>query len=210
MNSNKKNINKLSLNEALRKLINEDRNKVAEYFGKLVDAKRELYNVATDCPVISQDIRQEIIDVCSQINDIMYMMEENGYVSRMDNPERQFRSHDNLDEGEEYPTYTQIRNVTGIYDNDMLNAAVEAERREDLEGSIARDLGGYRDRKVLYFPDVCKLLKDKYGFEYERAYDEEQSHIFSNGNDELFICAEPYYPNQGTFKLRNLGVSEKY
>ena len=210
MEQNKKNINKLSLNEALRKLINEDRNKVAEYFVKLVNAKRELYNVATDCPVISQDIRQEIVDVCNQIKDIMYTMEENGYVSRMDNPERQFRNHDDLDEGEEYPTYTQIRNVTGIYDNDMLNAAAEAERREDLEGSIARDLGGYRDRKVLYFPDVCKLLKDKYGFEYERAYDEEQSHIFSNGNDELFICAEPYYPNQGTFKLRNLGVSEKY
>lgn len=210
MKSKNKKTSKLSLKECLQILINEDKNKVAEYFEKLVNAKRELYDVAIDCPVISQDIRQEIVGICSQIEDIMHTMEENGYVNRMDNPEHQFRSYDDLDESEEYPTYTQIRNVTGIYDNDMLNAAAEAERREELEGSIARDLGGYRDRKVLYFPDVCKLLKNKYGFEYERAYDEEQSHIFSNGNDELFICAEPYYPNQGTFKLRNLGVSEKY
>lgn len=210
MKSKNKKTSKLSLKECLQILINEDKNKVAEYFEKFVNAKRELYDVAIDCPVISQDIRQEIVGICSQIEDIMHTMEENGYVNRMDNPEHQFRSYDDLDESEEYPTYTQIRNVTGIYDNDMLNAAAEAERREELEGSIARDLGGYRDRKVLYFPDVCKLLKNKYGFEYERAYDEEQSHIFSNGNDELFICAEPYYPNQGTFKLRNLGVSEKY
>jgi hypothetical protein len=98
MKPKRKNINKLSLNEALRKLINEDRNKVAEYFEKLVNAKRELYDVAIDCPVISQDIRQEIVGVCSQIKDIMYTMEENGYVSRIDNPERQFRSYDDLDE----------------------------------------------------------------------------------------------------------------
>jgi len=98
MKQTRKNISKLSLNEALRKLINEDRNKVAEYFVKLIDAKRELYSVATDCPVINQDIRQEIINVCSQIKDIMYAMEENGYVNRLDNPERQFRSYDDLGE----------------------------------------------------------------------------------------------------------------
>jgi hypothetical protein len=98
MKSKKKKISKLSLKECLQILIKEDKNKVAEYFEKLVNAKRELYDVAIDCPVISQDIRQEIVGICSQINDIMYTMEENGYVSRMDNPERQFRSYDGLDE----------------------------------------------------------------------------------------------------------------
>lgn len=98
MKSKKKKISKLSLKECLQILIKEDKNKVAEYFEKLVNAKRELYDVAIDCPVISQDIRQEIVGICSQINDIMYTMEENGYVSRMDNPERQFRSYDDLDE----------------------------------------------------------------------------------------------------------------
>jgi hypothetical protein len=98
MKSKKKKISKLSLKECLQILIKEDKNKVAEYFEKLVNAKRELYDVAIDCPVISQDIRQEIVGVCSQIKDIMYTMEENGYVSRIDNPERQFRSYDDLDE----------------------------------------------------------------------------------------------------------------
>lgn len=98
MKSKNKKASKLSLKECLQILINEDKNKVAEYFEKLVNAKRELYNVATDCPVISQDIRQEIVGICSQIEDIMYKLEGNGYVSRMDNPERQFRSYDDLDE----------------------------------------------------------------------------------------------------------------
>ena len=98
MKSKNKKANKLSLKECLQILINEDKNMVAEYFEKLVNAKRELYDVATDCPVISQDIRQEIVGICSQIKDIMYTLEENGYVSRMDNPERQFRSYDDLDE----------------------------------------------------------------------------------------------------------------
>lgn len=98
MKSKNKKASKLSLKECLQILINEDKNKVAEYFEKLVNAKRELYNVATDCPVISQDIRQEIVGICSQIEDIMYKLEGNGYVSRMDNPEHQFRSYDDLDE----------------------------------------------------------------------------------------------------------------
>lgn len=98
MKSKKKKINKLLLKECLQTLIKEDKNKVAEYFEKLVNAKRELYDVATDCPVISQDIRQEIVGICSHIEDIMYTMEKNGYVSRMNNPERQFRSYDDLDE----------------------------------------------------------------------------------------------------------------
>lgn len=217
MKQKKKNISKLSLKECLQKLINEDRNKVAEYFENIKQAASLLSQVKFDCPVITQDMRNEIDDIIFSIDELKTKWIDMGYVDRTDLSDVEFNyrygdKESNLNRfavNEDFPTHAQIKNVTGIYDDDMLNAAAEAERREKLEGSIARDLGGYRDRKVLYFPDVCELLKNKYGFDYERAYDEEQSHIFSNGNDELFICTEPYYPNQGKFRLRNLGVSEK-
>ena len=210
MKPKNKKVNKLYLNEALRKLINEDRNKVMEYFGKLVNAKRELYNVAMDCPVISQGIRQEIVGVCSHIKDIMYTMEENGYVSRMDNPERQFRSNDDLDESEKYPTYTQIRNVTGIEDDDELNAAVECERREALEDKIIGEFfGGLRNPNVFVFDKVCAALADKFGFKYVGHDDDREEHMFSNGEDVLHLFPKIYYPQQGSFRLRNAYISGK-
>ena len=201
------NIDNLSLKECLNRLINEDKERVVMYYNKLGNAVHELSTVAFDCPVISQDIRQEIMSVKMEIEDIMYKMVKQGYVSELDGDDKvEYRSDVELDES--FPTYTQIRNVTGIEDDDELNAGVEAERREDLESNIVTDLGRY-EGKMLNFDDVCKLLKDRYGFEYLRSDDERECHEFSNGDDVLNLFPKIYYPKQGTMRLHNLYISSK-
>ena len=210
-------INKLSLKECLNRLINEDRTKVVEYFDKLKQAALLLSEIKFNCPVISQDMRQKIDDVIFSINELKTEWIDNGYVDRTDLSDVEFQSrYGNEDSGwnrmndlrEDFPTQTQIKNITGIQDDDELNAGVEAEKHEDLEQSIVMDLGRYED-KMLKFSDVCNLLKNKYGFEYIGGDDNNECHNFTNGTETVSIFPKIYYPKQGTMRLSNLHVSSK-
>lgn len=195
------------LREFVEKTINEDRERVVMYYNKLGNAVHELAAVAFNCPVISQDIRQEIMSVKMEIEDIMYKMVKQGYVSEFDRDDKvEYRSDVELDAS--FPTQTQIRNVTGIEDDDELNAGVEAERHEDLEQAIVMDLGRY-EGKMLNFQDVCQLLKNKYGLDYVGGDDNNECHNFTNGTELVSVFPKIYYPKQGTMRLHNLHVSRK-
>ena len=100
-------------------------------------------------------------------------------------------------------SYSQIKNICGIYDDDELNAAVEAEEFENLEGEIIISLGGLREPKVLDFDNVCDILKNKFGFEYAGNDDEEECHIFKNGKHTIYLYPKTYYPRLGRFMLLN-------
>ena len=69
--------------------------------------------------------------------------------------------------------YNEIRNVTGIYDDDELNAACECERKELLAERIANKIvsshgfcKGLYNGDVFKFDKVKKVLRD-FGFKYE-------------------------------------------
>ncbi len=189
---------------------------MAEYFEKLKQASSLLGEIKFDCPVITQEIRQKIGDIQFAIDELKTEWVENGYVDKTDLSDVEFKFRygnnengwDRLRMNENYPTYTQIRNVTGIEDDDELNAGVEAERHEDLEQAIVMDLGRYEGH-MQNFDNVCKLLKDKYGLTYMGGDDERECHVFSNDTETVYVFPKIYYPKQGTMRLRHLYVSNK-
>lgn len=106
-------------------------------------------------------------------------------------------------------TNTQIRNITGIQDDDELNASVEAEQKEEKEGEIWRSIaelaGGNPRMKPFYFPSLEKMLMNKYGFKYINADDNEECHIFRDNNGYyLYIYPDAFYPNQGKMRIYNM------
>ncbi len=110
-------------------------------------------------------------------------------------------------------TATQIRNVTGITDDAMLNAACETERKEDLGSEIAAaivkahgyDRGLYNGR-VFDFGVVTDTLA-KYGFKYAGADDDKECHYFKRKTDEIVIYPTCYYPELGKFRFENFLLS---
>ena len=108
-------------------------------------------------------------------------------------------------------TSTEIRNTLGIYDDDMLNAACECERKDELADKIAHaivnahgyDRGLYNGH-VFKFDKVRKVLKD-FGFEYCWSDDEREEHRFMNHDtkDEISIFPKTYYPNQCDMRFSN-------
>ena len=107
-------------------------------------------------------------------------------------------------------TNAQIRNITGIYDDDMLNAGAEAEQAEQLEGDIFRSIGeiaqGNPRKNTFNFSDMANMLKEKYGFNYKGIDDDAEGHIFTNGKYELYIYPDTFYANQGAMRISNLHV----
>ena len=107
-------------------------------------------------------------------------------------------------------TNTQVRNMTGIYDDDELNAAVEAEDAENLEGevwhSIKQIAGGNPRERSFKFADMAKMLADRYGFKYKGVDEDEEGHVFTNGKYELEIFPDTFYPKQGTMRIYNMHV----
>lgn len=105
-------------------------------------------------------------------------------------------------------TNTQIRNITGIYDDDQLNASVEAEEKEKLEGDIWKLMvslaGGNPRKRPFDFNEFARLLKSKYGFIYKGNDDNDECHIFSNGKGELIIYPTTYYPRMGKLTIYNM------
>ena len=111
--------------------------------------------------------------------------------------------------------YNEIRNVTGIYDDDELNAACECERKELLAERIANKIvsshgfcKGLYNGDVFKFDKVKKVLRD-FGFKYENPDDENECHVFWNKEtgDEICIYPVTYYPSQDAFKFWNFILS---
>jgi hypothetical protein len=105
-------------------------------------------------------------------------------------------------------TNTQIRNITGIYDDDILNASVEAEKKEELESNIWKlmvSLAGGNPRKNPFdFNELARELKSKFGFVYKGNDDNNECHIFSDGKGELVIYPTTYYPRMGKLTIYNM------
>ena len=102
-------------------------------------------------------------------------------------------------------SYRQMRNVLGDYDDDDLNAAVEAEEHEDLEGQIRAAISELGTQ--MEFDDLCELLEERFGFEYVGPDENREAHAFSNGESRLNVFPRTYYDRQGTIRVRNLYVS---
>jgi len=107
-------------------------------------------------------------------------------------------------------TNRQKRNILGITDDDELNAAAEAEEKEELEYTIwnaLKEMTGGDPRKTTFsFADLCDMLNSKFGMKYVGSNDENECHEFSDGVNKLEIFPNVYYPEQGTLRFFNMHV----
>ena len=107
-------------------------------------------------------------------------------------------------------TYTQLKNILGVDDNDEWNAAAEAERKEELESEVWRAIvklaGGNPRKNVFEFGDLVNMLNSQFGFKYVGCDEEEESHKFENGKDKLFIYPVHFYCRQGKMKIDNMHI----
>lgn len=109
---------------------------------------------------------------------------------------------------------TEIRNVLGIYDDDLLNAAVECERKDDLSEEIARAIvmeHGYTHGlyKKLFSFEKIKSVLERFGFKYEKSDEDSESHLFVNQatGDVIEIYPVIWYSNQGLMHFQNFILS---
>lgn len=110
----------------------------------------------------------------------------------------------------------QIRNITGILDDDELNAACMEEDADELGSEIVRDL---RDRYgfaniydkgvVLDFGFVKGLLEQKYGMKYLGFDEEDEAHTFGNEDFIVEIWSKEGYPRLAKFHLQNMNVRHR-
>ena len=108
-------------------------------------------------------------------------------------------------------TYKQIKNVTGIQDDDELNASVMAEDYEELEDAIWKSLvelaNGENPRKHTYkFQDICSMLNSEFGLKYVGSDEQNEGHEFSNGKIDFEIFPDTFYPRQGNLRIMNMHV----
>ena len=100
-------------------------------------------------------------------------------------------------------SYTQMRNVTGITDNDEWNAAADTERREALQTRvwkvINRLAGPRRDKFPMEvdFGELCSVLEKEFGFRYDRSETGNSAYVFTNGEDELWLYTTWAYRRPG-------------
>lgn len=115
-------------------------------------------------------------------------------------------------EAEYYPLPAQqIKNVTGISDDDELNAAIETENEEELESKIwvaLKDLAnGEKPSKHSYkFGDVCEMLQNKFGLVYSGPDINNEGHEFKNDEITLELFPSMFYEKQGTMNIFNMHV----
>ena len=107
-------------------------------------------------------------------------------------------------------TNTQIRNITGITDDDELNAAAEAEEKEQLESNIwnaiAQMAGGNPRKTSFDFGQLAEMLKTQFNMKYIGTDENQECHTFTDGVNKLDIYPSTYYRKQGTITLYNMSV----
>lgn len=109
---------------------------------------------------------------------------------------------------------TQIRNITGISDDDELNAACDTERKEELMSKVWRSidrLDSNRRKKypiVVNFNELCNVLGRNFGFKYDSSDIDNDSYIFVNEQgDELWLAVNWAYDRPGeTISITNMGI----
>lgn len=110
--------------------------------------------------------------------------------------------------------YSQIKNITGIHDDDELNAAAEAESTETLEDNIWDAIkvklcdGGHPRKTPFNFKDLVSLMS-KFGFNYVGSDSDREEHIFENDKYVFHVYPETFYPNQGMIRLDNTHLMYK-
>ena len=109
---------------------------------------------------------------------------------------------------------TQIRNMTGITDDDELNDACNTERKEELMSKVWRSidrLDSNRREKypiVVNFNELCNVLGRKFGFRYDSSDIDNDSYIFVNEQgDELWLAVNWAYDHPGeTISIKNMDI----
>ena len=111
-------------------------------------------------------------------------------------------------------TNNQIRNITGITDDDELNTACMEEDADNLASNIVKDLRDeygfyniYDKNVVLDFNVVKDLLEQKYGMKYLGFDENSESHSFANDNFIVELWSKEGYPRLARFHLQNMHVN---
>ena len=104
----------------------------------------------------------------------------------------------------------QIKNMTDIEDDDELNAAADAENGENMMSEIFQCLSrlgnGANPYKCTYSFNEIKNLFADFGFDYQGPNEEEESHVFSDGNRELLLTPTMFYEKQNMLRIQNLNL----
>ena len=113
-------------------------------------------------------------------------------------------------------TNNQVRNITGITDDDELNAACMEEDADNLASNIVKDLRDeygfyniYDKNVVLDFNVVKDLLEQKYGMKYLGFDEDSESHSFANDNFIVEFWSRENYPRLARFHLQNMHVNHR-
>lgn len=111
-------------------------------------------------------------------------------------------------------TNNQIRNITGITDDDELNTACMEEDADNIASNIVKDLRDeygfyniYDKNVVLDFNVVKDLLEQKYGMKYLGFDENRESHTFANDNFIVELWSKEGYPRLAQFHLQNMHVN---
>jgi hypothetical protein len=107
-------------------------------------------------------------------------------------------------------SYKQIKNMSDIEDDEELNAATETENREDLMSQIWDTLSqmtGYQNpyKYTFDFKEIADVFK-QFNFDYVGPNEEEESHVFSDGNRELLLTPTMFYEKQGKMRIQNINL----
>ena len=97
-----------------------------------------------------------------------------------------------------------------IEDDDELNAAVDTENGENMMSEIFQCLSrlgnGANPYKCTYSFNEIKDLFADFGFDYQGPNEEEEVHVFSDGNRELLLTPTMFYEKQNMLRIQNLNL----
>lgn len=107
----------------------------------------------------------------------------------------------------------QVRNVLGIYDDDLLNAACDAMESEEMESRVWKVFERHMSNRIriedaiFETEPVFRELEKQFGFEWKSSNEEYQEWVLTNGTFDLFIYPVWYYERPGnTFAMYNYHV----
>lgn len=107
----------------------------------------------------------------------------------------------------------QVRNVLGIYDDDLLNAACDAMESEEMEERVWKVFERHMSNRIriedaiFETEPIFRELEKQFGFEWKSSNEEYQEWVLTNGTFDLFIYPVWYYERPGsTFAMYNYHV----